>query len=193
MITVTFGTVASEVAYSILAPCRMIPSFSTCEPTRKPGTSIRYTSATLKASHMRMERAALSAESESSAPPFCIGWFATTPTEWPPARAKPITMFFAHVGLISNHDSASKIALMTFLTSYAARWLTGTIFSRPATRRSAGSAVAPSGGGDQVLRRPQETEPLPRWWQPALRFTHCFPPHQSLYLHRAPPPYLSLP
>src|SRR6058998_1333195 len=59
MITVTFGTVASEVAYSIFAPWRMMPSFSTWEPTRKPGTSIRYTSGTLKASHMRMKGAAL--------------------------------------------------------------------------------------------------------------------------------------
>src|SRR5258708_893338 len=37
----------------------------------------------LKASHMRMKRAALSAESESRMPPFCIGWLATTPTCWP--------------------------------------------------------------------------------------------------------------
>jgi hypothetical protein len=66
---------------------------------------------------MRMNRAALSAASESSAPPFCIGWFATTPTAWPATRANPMTMFFAHVGLISNQLSLSKTALITRLTS----------------------------------------------------------------------------
>src|SRR2546427_8483128 len=35
--TVTFGTVASATANSIFAPCRMIPCFSTAEPTRNPG------------------------------------------------------------------------------------------------------------------------------------------------------------
>ena len=66
---------------------------------------------------MRMKRAALSAESESRIPPFDIGWFATTPTGWPPARAKPITMFFAHVGLTSNHESWSNTDLITRFTS----------------------------------------------------------------------------
>ncbi len=66
---------------------------------------------------MRMNLAALSAASESRAPPFCIGWFATTPTAWPPARENPMTMFFAHVGLTSNHESRSNTALMTLRTS----------------------------------------------------------------------------
>src|ERR1700694_150528 len=72
----------------------MMPSFSTCDPPMKPGTSPRYTSGTLNASHMRMNRAALSAESESSTPPFCIGWFATTPTEFPAGRGAPAHIVF---------------------------------------------------------------------------------------------------
>ena len=128
-----------------------MPSFSTCDPTMKPGTSTRYTSGTLNASHMRMNRAALSAESESSTPPFCIGWFATTPTEFPAARANPTTMFLAHAGLTSNHDPSSNTTLITLRTSYAARGLTGTIFSNPATSRSAGSPPSTNGGASRLL------------------------------------------
>ena len=45
-----------------------------------PGTSQRYTSGMLNASHIQMNRAALSAESTNSTPPFTAGWFATNPT-----------------------------------------------------------------------------------------------------------------
>src|SRR3989449_8760456 len=61
--TVSFGTVASLTAYSILAPWRMMPARSTFEPTRNPGTSCRNTSGMLNASHNMMKRAALSAAS----------------------------------------------------------------------------------------------------------------------------------
>ena len=37
--TQIFGTVASETALIIFAPCRMMPCFSTAVPTMKPGTS----------------------------------------------------------------------------------------------------------------------------------------------------------
>jgi hypothetical protein len=48
-ITLTLGTVASLTAVIILAPWRMMPSRSTCEPIMNPGTSARKTSGTLNA------------------------------------------------------------------------------------------------------------------------------------------------
>ena len=80
MITVTFGTVASDTANSILAPWRMMPCFSTAEPTTKPGTSCRNTSGMPYASHSHTNRADLSAEFTSSVPPSTFGCDATMPT-----------------------------------------------------------------------------------------------------------------
>jgi hypothetical protein len=51
-----------------------------------PGTSARKSSGTLKALQVWMKRAALSAESTKSTPPFCRGWLATTPTTRPSSR-----------------------------------------------------------------------------------------------------------
>ena len=45
----------------------------------------------LNASHSQMKRAALSAESTKSTPPFHFGWLATMPTARPSMRAKPVT------------------------------------------------------------------------------------------------------
>ena len=86
-ITEIFGTVASLTALIILAPCRMIPSRSTAVPIMKPGTSARNSSGTLKALHVQMKRAALSAESLNSTPPLCLGWLATIPIARPSKRA----------------------------------------------------------------------------------------------------------
>ena len=85
--TEIFGTVASLTALIILAPCLMIPSRSTAVPIMNPGTSARKSSGTLKALHVQMKRAALSAESENSTPPLCLGWLATTPIASPSRRA----------------------------------------------------------------------------------------------------------
>src|SRR5436309_2302660 len=46
------------MAVIILAPCRMMPCFSTTEPTMNPGTSARNSSGTLNASHSCTNRAA---------------------------------------------------------------------------------------------------------------------------------------
>ena len=85
--TEIFGTVASETAEIIFAPWRMIPLRSTCVPIMKPGTSARNSSGMLNALQVQMKRAALSAESTNSTPPFCFGWFATIPTARPSSRA----------------------------------------------------------------------------------------------------------
>jgi len=88
-ITEIFGTAAWETAAIIFAPWRMIPSRSTFVPIMKPGTSARKSSGTLKALQVQMKRAALSAESQKSTPPFTRGWLATTPTTAPAMRASP--------------------------------------------------------------------------------------------------------
>jgi hypothetical protein len=79
----SLGTVASATAEIILAPWRMMPMRSTALPIMKPGTSAKNSSGTLKASHSQMKRAALSAESTNSTPPFHLGWLATIPTVRP--------------------------------------------------------------------------------------------------------------
>jgi hypothetical protein len=73
----------------------MIPPHSCAVPGRKPGTSTKVTSGMLNASHVRTKRPAFVDESMSSTPARERGWLPTTPTEWPPRRAKPQTMFSA--------------------------------------------------------------------------------------------------
>ena len=60
VITVSFGTVASQNAKSSLAPCLMIPPYSCAVPGRKPGTSSNVTMGILKQSQKRTKRAPLS-------------------------------------------------------------------------------------------------------------------------------------
>ncbi len=105
--THNFGTVASLIAVIIFAPCRMMPCFSTCVPTMKPGTSDRNTSGTLNASHSWTKRAALSAESTNNAPPLALELFATMPTTSPSIRANPTISSVAHNAWISKNESAS--------------------------------------------------------------------------------------
>jgi hypothetical protein len=105
--TLIFGTVASDTAVIIRAPWRMMPSRSTCEPIMKPGTSARKIRGTLKASQLKMKRAALSAESPNSTPPLTSGLLATIPTEAPFIRPNPVMSSGAKRGLVSKKLSAS--------------------------------------------------------------------------------------
>ena len=111
--TETCGTVASETAVIILAPWRMMPPRSTSVPIMKPGTSHRYTSATLKASHSQMKRAALSAESLNSTPPLTAGLLARMPTALPSRRARPTINSGAKSGFNSKKLPASASPSMT--------------------------------------------------------------------------------
>ena len=70
-----------------------------------PGTSARYSSGTLNASHSQMNRAALSAESTNSTPPRTALLFATMPTGRPSIRANPVTSSAANSGLTSKNES----------------------------------------------------------------------------------------
>jgi hypothetical protein len=105
--TQIFGTVASEIALIILAPCRMMPCFSTALPTMKPGTSERKSNGTLNASHIWTNRVTLSAESTKSTPPLNIELLPTTPTASPSSRPNPTVTSRAHSAWISKKESSS--------------------------------------------------------------------------------------
>jgi len=64
----------------------------------------------LKALQVQMKRAALSAESTNSTPPFTFGWLATIPTGRPSRRAKPTISSFAQRAWISMKEPASSSA-----------------------------------------------------------------------------------
>ena len=155
--TEIFGTVASLTAAIILAPARMMPWRSTLVPIMKPGTSARYRSGMLKASHSQMKRAALSAESTNSTPPFYLGWLATMPTARPSMRAKPVTISRAKSFLISSNEPSSMIASMTAIMSKDLFWSAGMI-SRAvlALRLRAGAPRSPERRSSQVLRHERE-------------------------------------
>src|SRR5258705_11783232 len=81
-----------------------------------------------------MKRAALSAESTMSTPPFTFGWLATMPIGRPARRANPTMISWAKRRLISNHEPASMTRSITSYMSKYLRWSYGTISSmdRPA-------------------------------------------------------------
>ena len=93
MITVSFGTEASENAYKNFAPCLIMPPHSWSVPGRKPGTSTKVMRGMLKQSQNLINLVALSHELMSRTPDKTSGLFATIPTELPSSLAKPIIMF----------------------------------------------------------------------------------------------------
>jgi hypothetical protein len=141
--TQIFGTVASLIAVIILAPCRMMPCFSTAVPTMNPGTSERNSSGTLNASHSCTKRVALSAESTNSTPPLCSELFATTPMTSPFRRAKPTVTSRAHSAWISKYEPSSTRPLTKRRMSKAIRSLAGT----SAARSTAGASWGTLAGG----------------------------------------------
>ena len=151
VITVSFGTVASANAYRSFAPWRMIPPHSCAVPGRNPGTSTNVTSGTLKASHVRTKRAALTEASMSRTPASAPGWFPTTPTECPPSRAKPQTMFSAKCGCTSRNWPSSTTRSITCFMSYGLLGLSGTIVSSDASSRSTGSDGGAYGGASRLF------------------------------------------
>ena len=117
----------------------MIPPHSCAVPGRNPGTSTKVTSGMLNASQVRTNRAALTEASMSRTPASAPGWLPTTPTECPPSRAKPHTMFSAQCGCTSRNSPSSKTRSTTCLMSYGLFGLSGTIESSDASSRSTGS------------------------------------------------------
>ncbi len=87
---------------------------------RKPGTSTKVRSGTLKQSQKRTKRAALMLALMSRQPASTRGWLATTPIVLPAMRAKPTTMFCAkrswnleEVALV--HHGANHVADVVWL------------------------------------------------------------------------------
>src|SRR3954469_23233121 len=144
--TEILGTVASETALIILAPCRMIPSRSTAVPTMNPGTSARKINGTLKASQALMNAVALAAEAVNSTPPFTNGLLATTPTGAPSNRPNPTISSGANNGFTSNHESASITPARKRCMSYPPASLSGTTDESNATD---GAAADHSGGSSR--------------------------------------------
>jgi len=139
LFTDSLGTVASLTAVTIFAPWRMIPWRSTSVPIMNPGTSARNSSGTLNASHSQTNRAALSAESTNSTPPFCIGLLATMPTGRPSSSASPVITSGANSGIRSKNDSASMSPSIRSCMSYARCSSAGTaaaVSNRAASRGS---------------------------------------------------------
>src|ERR1035437_7623077 len=129
----------------------MIPPCSCAMPGRKPGTSSKVTSGTLKASQKRMNRAAFTLALMSSTPARTAGWLATMPTLCPPRWAKPTMMFAANSLCTSTNSPSSITRLRTSCMSYGLFALSGTTSSSAASRRSCGSVPAPRGGGSTLV------------------------------------------
>jgi len=91
----------------------MIPPHSCEVPGRKPGTSVKVSSGTLKASQVRTNRAAFSEDSMSSTPARKAGWLPTTPTGCPSRRENPQTMFLAKCSWTSKKSPSSTIREIT--------------------------------------------------------------------------------
>ena len=71
----------------------------------------------MKASQKRIKRELLSEESTVREPPRNMGWLAMIPTDMPPMRAKPVTMFLANSALASMKSPSSTSFLMTLRMS----------------------------------------------------------------------------
>src|SRR6478735_1010859 len=145
------GTVASQKAYSSLAPWRMIPPYSWSTPGGEPGTSTKVTRGMLKASQVRTNRAPFSADSMSSTPASTIGWLPTMPTVWPSRRANPHTIEPAQRGKYSKKSPSSTTTSMTFFMSYGMFGLAGIISASSGHSRSGSSPVGSSGGVSRLL------------------------------------------
>ncbi len=135
-----------------LAPRRMMPSHSWSVPGRKPGTSTKVSTGTLKASQVRTKRAAFSEASMSRVPANCMGLFATTPTERPSTRPNPVMMFGAKSGETSRNSPSSSTFSMTACMSYGTLGLSGMTVSRKRSSSvTSRSFSSPKTGGSSML------------------------------------------
>src|SRR5215210_5060510 len=65
-----------------------MPPRSASVPIINPGTSWKKTSGMLNVSQSRTNSSSLVSAGTSRTPARCIGWLATTPTDWPSSRAR---------------------------------------------------------------------------------------------------------
>ena len=133
------------------APRRMMPFHSWSVPGRKPGTSTKVSTGTLKASQVRTNRAAFSLASMSSVPAKCSGWLATTPTDRPSTRPKPHRMFVANCSCTSRNSPSSRTLSTTVRMSYGTFEESGTNVSSSGSNSASTSATGGSAGGSSRL------------------------------------------
>jgi len=151
VIKVIFGTVASEKAYSNLAPCFIIPPNSCSVPGKNPGTSTKVTNGRLKASQNRTKRAALTDELMSKTPARWAGWLATMPTGFPPKRTNPTIIFWAYCAWTSKKCLLSITFWIISCMSYGLFGSAGTISCRLSSTLSDGSTVGFAGGSSRLF------------------------------------------
>ena len=87
--------------------------FSASGPTMKPGVSQSETIGMSKASQSCMKRAALSAASESIAPPRCFGLLAIRPNGRPSMRTSAVTIPTPKAARSSSTEPSSASVPMT--------------------------------------------------------------------------------
>ncbi len=109
------------------------------------------TSGTLKASQVRTKRAALTDASMSSTPASAAGWLPTTPTGWPPSRAKPQTMLAAKRGCTSMNSPSSTTFAITCFMSYGLVASSGMNVSSSGASRSTGSVGGVCSGRSRLF------------------------------------------
>src|SRR3989338_6893710 len=112
-----FGTVASEYAYRIFAPCLITPLCSCSVPGKYPVTSTKLINGILKQSQNLTNLEILSEELISKQPANTFGWLATIPTTLPLSLANPITILPANKDWTSKKDLLSNTsAIASFIS-----------------------------------------------------------------------------
>ncbi len=152
----------------------------------KPGTSARYSSGRPYASQSPMKRAALSAESTNSTPPFTFDWLASTPTGRPSMRANPVRISPAHSRFSSHQELASTRRSRTSRTSKGLFSSFGITDSRSAGSFSGGCAAIRGSASPARIGREEST-----WRAAAIASASSFasqsPSPDTLQCMRAPP------
>ena len=88
----------------------------------------------------------------SSVPANCMGLLATTPTERPSTRPKPMRMFGANSGCTSRNSPSSSTFSMTACMSYGTLGLSGMTVSRNRSSSvTSRSSSSPKTGGSSML------------------------------------------
>ena len=87
----------------------------------------------------------------SSTPASARGWLPTTPTGWPPSRAKPQTMFSAQRSCTSRNSPSSTTAVTTSRMSYGLFGLVRDERSSSGVLAVAGSVGSTYGGGSRLF------------------------------------------
>jgi len=141
------GTVTCDIAFIQLMTLPGIPRISPSTPIRKPGTSTRNTSGTLKESQSTMKLMTFCTASASSAPPLNIGLLAMKPTLLPSIRASTVATDLPKRSFSSKLESLSATAAMILRTSYTLLRDSGRMSKMVLLASSEPGGTGYSGGG----------------------------------------------